>query len=175
MPVLQITGEYDHLIPSETSKPFNDVIASDDTEIIEYSTGHIGLSVSGSSHENVWPQVCEWFEERSQLDAEAAEIEIEDASEGTDAAVGSQEPTSTDEGTAEQPEEAEGEEPSDDTDESDGEDLTTVSGIGSTYADRLRETGIETTAALAAADPESVAEAAEVSESRAIEWIDQVS
>jgi len=183
MPVLQITGEYDHLIPSETSKPFNDVIASEDTAIIEYPTGHIGLSVSGSSHENVWPQVCEWFEERSQLDADAAEIEdleddlaeVESEIEATDAAVGSQGPTSTTEDTAERPEETEGEEPPGDTDESDGEDLTTVSGIGSTYADRLREAGIETTAALAAADPESVAEAAEVSESRAIEWIDQVS
>ncbi|WP_049901686.1 class III poly(R)-hydroxyalkanoic acid synthase subunit PhaC [Halococcus agarilyticus] len=165
MPVLQITGEYDHLIPSETSKPFNDVITSDDTAIIEYPTGHIGLSVSGSSHENVWPQVCEWFEERSQLDADAAEIEIEDASEAANEAVSNQEPTSTDETTGGDAA-ASG---------SDGSTVETVSGIGDTYADRLRGAGIETVADLAAADVATVADAAEVSESRASEWIDQAS
>ena len=61
MPVIQIMGEYDHLIPADASKPFNDVIGSEDVTTIEYATGHIGLSVSGSSHENVWPQVCDWY------------------------------------------------------------------------------------------------------------------
>ena len=166
MPVLQITGEYDHLIPSETSIPFNDVIASEDTDVIEYPTGHIGLSVSGSSHKNVWPEVCEWFEERSQLDADAADIEIEDASEKTDEAVGTQEPTSTAEDTEETP---------DDTDNDDGTDVEVVSGIGATYADRLREAGIETIADLASADASTVADAAEISESRAADWVEQAS
>ena len=157
MPVLQITGEYDHLIPSETSKPFNDVIASDDTAIIEYPTGHIGLSVSGSSHENVWPQVCEWFEERSQLDADAAEIEIEGASEMTD---GNATVSGDDERDAEIDDES---------------SLETISGIGDTYAARLRESGIETTTDLAAADAATVADVAEVSESRAAEWIEDAS
>ena len=66
MPVLQIVGEYDHLVPAEASKPFNDVIGSDDTTILEESTGHIGLSVSGKSHAELWPQVAEWYRERSQ-------------------------------------------------------------------------------------------------------------
>ncbi|EMA42831.1 class III poly(R)-hydroxyalkanoic acid synthase subunit PhaC [Halococcus saccharolyticus] len=175
MPVLQITGEYDHLIPSETSKPFNDVIASEDTEIIECPTGHIGLSVSGSSHENVWPQVCEWFEERSQLDADAAEIEIENASETTDEAVSDQEPTSTAENTDETSDDAAAGDDERDTETDDESGLETVSGIGDTYADRLREAGIETTADLTAADAAFVAEAADVSESRAAEWIDDAS
>jgi len=75
MPVLQILGEYDHLVPPSASKPFNDVIPSDDTHIIEYSTGHIGLSVSSSSHEDVWPEVSEWFSERSAV---AADVETVD-------------------------------------------------------------------------------------------------
>jgi polyhydroxyalkanoate synthase len=147
MPVLQITGEYDHLIPSETSKPFNEVIGSDDTDIIEHSTGHIGLSVSGSSHENVWPEVCEWFEERSQLDAD--DIEIENTSE----VASTQEPTSTDDATG----------------------IEGISGIGETYADRLRKAGIETAADLAAADAAAVADTADISESRAEDWIEQAS
>ncbi|WEL22451.1 poly[(R)-3-hydroxyalkanoate] polymerase subunit PhaC [Halorhabdus sp. BNX81] len=66
MPVLQIVGEYDHLVPPTASKPFNDVIPSEDTEIIEYSTGHVGMAVSSSTHEDVWPQVAEWFSDRSR-------------------------------------------------------------------------------------------------------------
>ncbi|MFA9504241.1 class III poly(R)-hydroxyalkanoic acid synthase subunit PhaC [Natrinema sp. H-ect1] len=65
MPVLQIVAEYDHLIPPAASKPFNDEIASDDTEILEFATGHIGMSVSSRSHAELWPEVCDWFEARS--------------------------------------------------------------------------------------------------------------
>ncbi len=65
MPVLQIIGEYDHLIPPESSKPFGDAVGSDDVTTIEFPTGHIGLSVSSRSHEKLWPQVTEWFEEKS--------------------------------------------------------------------------------------------------------------
>ena len=175
MPVLQITGKYDHLIPSATSKPFNDVIASEDTAIIEYPTGHIGLSVSGSSHENVWPQVCEWFEERSRLDADAAEIEIEDASEATDAAVTSQEPTATEDIDETTDGVAAGDDESDAGTEGSESGLETVSGIGDTYADRLREAGIETTADLVAADAATVADAAGVPTGRAAEWIERAS
>ncbi|MFC6718745.1 class III poly(R)-hydroxyalkanoic acid synthase subunit PhaC [Natrialbaceae archaeon GCM10025810] len=84
MPVLQIVAEYDHLIPPETSKPFNEVIGSDDTEILEFATGHIGMSVSSRSHEELWPQVCEWFEARSdgagvESEPETPEQEAADA------------------------------------------------------------------------------------------------
>ena len=175
MPVLQITGKYDHLIPSATSKPFNDVIASEDTAIIEYPTGHIGLSVSGSSHENVWPQVCEWFEERSRLDADAAEIEIEDASEATDAAAASQEPATTEDVDETTDGVAANEDESDAGTEGGESGLETVSGIGDTYADRLREAGIETTADLVAADAATVADAAGVPAGRAAEWIERAS
>jgi polyhydroxyalkanoate synthase len=74
MPVLQIVAEYDHLIPPEASKPFNDVIPSDDVTTMEFPTGHIGMSVSSSSHAELWPDVCEWFEERSQVEDEADEL-----------------------------------------------------------------------------------------------------
>jgi polyhydroxyalkanoate synthase len=63
MPVLQIVGEYDDLVPSEASTPFNDAVGSDETEIIEFPTGHIGISVSSSSHDEYWPRVAEWFEQ----------------------------------------------------------------------------------------------------------------
>ena len=52
------------------------------------------------------------------------------------------------------------------------ESLTSIEGIGSTYADRLQEQGIETLDVLAAANAEVVAEAAAVSEDLASEWIE---
>ncbi|MFC4541624.1 class III poly(R)-hydroxyalkanoic acid synthase subunit PhaC [Halosolutus amylolyticus] len=77
MPVLQIVAEYDHLIPPGASKPFNEKIPSDDTDIMEFATGHIGMSVSSRSHAELWPDVCDWFEARSvgEEEAEAAEPE----------------------------------------------------------------------------------------------------
>lgn len=65
IPVVQIVGEYDHIIPPASSRPLNDVIASDDERIIEFGAGHIGISVSARAHETLWPTVCEWYAKRS--------------------------------------------------------------------------------------------------------------
>jgi len=125
MPVLQIIGEYDHLIPAGASKPFNDVVGSDDVTTIEYATGHIGLSVSSSSHANVWPEVSEWYADRQYEESGAADVE-------------------------------------------------TVSGIGPTYADRLREAGIETVDDLREAGVERTVEVSEAPESRVEDWFDSL-
>jgi len=78
MPLLQIIGEYDHLIPADASKPFNDVVGSEDVRTIEYATGHIGLSVSSSSHENVWPEVSQWYADRQYAEPGAEDVESVD-------------------------------------------------------------------------------------------------
>jgi polyhydroxyalkanoate synthase len=198
MPVIQIIGEYDHLIPPEASKPFNDVVGSDDVTTIEYPTGHIGMSVSSSSHEDVWPQVCDWFWEKSEaasgeeaeddeaaesVETDVAEIQqqaAESVAEATDAAATE---TAADEGPdAESHEEtvevdeavtAEDEPESDLADET-VETVDVIDGIGPTYADRLQAAGIETVAALAEYDAAEIADIAETTESRAQEWLDQV-
>jgi polyhydroxyalkanoate synthase len=141
VPVLQILGEYDHLVPPGASKPFNDVVGSDDVTTIEFSTGHIGLSVSSSSHEELWPRVAEWYHERSDRDGD-----------------GESEPVDIDVETV---------------DEEDGEDVEHVEGIGPTFAGRLRSAGVGTLAALVAADPEAIAEAADVGVGRAENWVEQ--
>lgn len=61
MPVLQIVGSSDHLVPPVTSKPFNDLIPSEETAIIEFPSGHVGLSISSGAHARLWPEVCEWI------------------------------------------------------------------------------------------------------------------
>jgi polyhydroxyalkanoate synthase len=65
MPLLQIVGERDHLVPPAASKPFNDVVGTDDVTTIEYPTGHVGLAMSQRSHRDVWPEVAEWFLEQT--------------------------------------------------------------------------------------------------------------
>ncbi len=72
MPIIQIVGQYDHLIPPESSTSFNELVASDDVETINAHTGHIGLSVSSKSHAELWPSVADWFAERSEAAAEPA-------------------------------------------------------------------------------------------------------
>ena len=65
MPVLQILGAYDHLVPPAASTPFNDRVGSDDVTTIEYPTGHVGLAMSTSSHRDLWPEVAEWYLDQS--------------------------------------------------------------------------------------------------------------
>ena len=224
MPVLQILGEYDHLIPPGASKPFNEIVGSDDVTTIEYSTGHIGLSVSGSSHEEVWPQVAEWYHERSDVESEGVtetvqradagsdaevrvdptegdldevEIEIEDdegvqtelverdgddvesaIEEATDVEIADEESESN--GESEEADDLDGvadktdiEEDTRDPAATVGSELEEIDGIGPTYAERLRETGIGTIDELTEHDAAAVAEAAGVSEDRAADWLEQ--
>ena len=192
VPVLQITGEYDHLIPPEASKPFNELVGSDDTDVIEYPTGHIGLAVSGSSHRDVWPRVAEWYIEKSTDDPDHL-AEVETAVEESTDQIGIEEidvdvddlaAVEPDEGVTVEVTEPGAEEDASDAEDDDsttaedgdtasigGADLETVDGIGPAYAKRLRDGGIETVAELAGADPETVAEAADVGTTRAESWI----
>ncbi|WP_436902071.1 class III poly(R)-hydroxyalkanoic acid synthase subunit PhaC [Halovenus halobia] len=155
VPILQIMGEYDHLIPPQASKPFNDVVGTPDDEIttIEYPTGHIGMSVSGSTHAEVWPQVCDWFHDVSKDEAEASVDEMQD------------------EAAASIEVESVGEDESETAEENSLED---IDGIGPTYAERLLEAGIESRAELAEYGPKELAEIAETSESAAEDWLDQL-
>jgi polyhydroxyalkanoate synthase len=160
MPVLQVIGEYDHLIPPEASRPFNDAVASDDTTIMEESTGHIGLSVSSKSHTTLWPNVAEWFAERSVVDG-ASETTVETDAPSDD---GGDEAVEAENGTADVPGASD--------DEFDDTDLDQVTGVGPAYAERLREAGVGTVSELAAADPETLAERIDVTPARVTEWID---
>ncbi len=67
MPVLNIIGNFDDLVPPTASKPFLDYVGSSDKKELIMPTGHIGLSVSSKSHQNLWPRVVEWLRPRSQL------------------------------------------------------------------------------------------------------------
>jgi polyhydroxyalkanoate synthase len=111
--------------------------------------------------------VAAWFAERSVLDGDdstdAVEIEIDEPE--PDAA---DEAVDAENGTADAPG------ASDDTDEAafDDTDLDQVRGVGPAYAERLREAGVDTVSALAAADAAELGERIDVGPSRVADWID---
>ncbi|MFD1645316.1 class III poly(R)-hydroxyalkanoic acid synthase subunit PhaC [Haloarchaeobius litoreus] len=157
MPVLQIVAEYDHLIPPEASKPFNDVLPSEDKTIMEFPTGHIGMSVSSRSHAELWPDVCDWFGERMVDDTGAVSTPTADAEPATD---------------ADASEESDGSSVEIEVEGTEASDLEDVDGIGPAYAERLRDAGVDSIAALAAADAVELAETADLPVSRVEDWVD---
>ncbi|OLZ40343.1 class III poly(R)-hydroxyalkanoic acid synthase subunit PhaC [Natrinema saccharevitans] len=203
MPVLQIVAEYDHLIPPAASKPFNDAIASDDTEILEFATGHIGMSVSSRSHAELWPEVCDWFEARSNGTDEPSRAS--DRSSGDEPRDAESEPPTTELETADAgpagdvagdesgagdladggidvetgtdidaaTSEFHGEDRSDEEIESEPDDLTDLRGVGEAYAEALAGAGVETVAELADADAADLAAETGISPNRIEDWIEQ--
>jgi polyhydroxyalkanoate synthase len=163
MPVLQIVGTYDHLIPPAASKPFNAAIPSEDSEIKEFSSGHVGLSVSSRSHDELWPEVAEWFAERSDPPGES-EAASGDGSAGTE----STESSATVTDAAESPEAA-AVAPSRGVDTLADE----IEGVGPTYAERLVDAGYDTVEAIADAERDELVAAADAPASRVDSWIEQ--
>jgi poly(R)-hydroxyalkanoic acid synthase, class III, PhaC subunit len=195
MPVLQVLGEYDHLIPPAASRPFNDVVGSDDVTSIEHSTGHIGLSVSSSSHETVWPEVADWYHRVSEPDESddagpenegtggetvdddgaegnaAGDTSTDDPSDGVEAGNAGVENDGTgveNDGTTAVESETKAD---DDTAATGTAAVQTVTGIGPTYAERLREAGVETTADLVERDISELAALTGAGDSRVEGWL----
>ena len=65
MPVLNIIGEKDDLVPPQTSRTILEKIPSKDAKEIAFPTGHVGLCISKHAHEKLWPQVSSWLAQRS--------------------------------------------------------------------------------------------------------------
>ncbi len=65
MPVLNIIGSKDDLVPPESSKPILSAIGSKDKKLIEFPTGHVGLCTGKRAHKQLWPKVGEWLAQRS--------------------------------------------------------------------------------------------------------------
>ena len=65
VPLLDIVGTSDDLVPPSASTSIINAIGSKDKKLIEFPTGHVGLCVSQLAHEKLWPEVGEWIEQRS--------------------------------------------------------------------------------------------------------------
>ena len=64
MPLLNIYGLYDHLVPPEACEQLVKNVGSKDTEDICLKTGHIGIYVSSKFQEAFAPKIAAWLKER---------------------------------------------------------------------------------------------------------------
>lgn len=66
IPVLNLYGEKDHIVPPEASIPLNDLIGSKDSERVGFPVGHIGMYVSSKSQGMIAPKVVEFLSARDK-------------------------------------------------------------------------------------------------------------
>ena len=67
MPLLNIYGKYDHLVPPEACEQLVKHVGSTDTEDLCLNTGHIGIYVSSKFQEAFAPKIAGWLKERDQI------------------------------------------------------------------------------------------------------------
>ena len=61
MPLLNIYGQYDHLVPPEACEVLTTKVGSRDTENICLDTGHVGIYVSSRFQKETVPRVAAWL------------------------------------------------------------------------------------------------------------------
>lgn len=64
MPLLNIYGKFDHLVPPEACELLTRVVGSEDTEDLCLNTGHIGIYVSSKYQAEFAPKIARWLKER---------------------------------------------------------------------------------------------------------------
>lgn len=64
MPLLNIYGRFDHLVPPEACDKLTAAVGSNDTEDICLDTGHIGIYVSSKFQREFAPKIVQWLGER---------------------------------------------------------------------------------------------------------------
>ena len=63
-PLLNVIALRDHIAAPASSLVIQNLVASADREVLEYETGHIGLTASRRTIEKLWPKVYGWVEAR---------------------------------------------------------------------------------------------------------------
>ena len=67
MPLLNIYGKYDHLVPPEACEQLVKHVGSKDTEDICLDTGHIGIYVSSKYQKEFAPKIAGWLKDRDHI------------------------------------------------------------------------------------------------------------
>ncbi|HPJ95521.1 MAG TPA: class III poly(R)-hydroxyalkanoic acid synthase subunit PhaC [Deltaproteobacteria bacterium] len=67
MPVLNIYGQYDHLVPPGAADKLTSKVGSTDTEDVCLDTGHIGIYVSSKTQKEFTPKILGWLKQRDSL------------------------------------------------------------------------------------------------------------
>lgn len=64
MPLLNIYGKYDHLVPPASCDKFTKAVGSSDVEDVCLETGHIGIYVSSKCQQQFVPLISGWLKQR---------------------------------------------------------------------------------------------------------------
>ncbi len=64
MPLLNIYGQFDHLVPPEACNQLTSAVGSKDVEDLSLKTGHIGIYVSSKCQKEFAPKIFDWLSER---------------------------------------------------------------------------------------------------------------
>ncbi len=83
MPILNIFASADHLVPPAATKPFNDLVSSEDKTLYEFQGGHIGVFVGSRSQKELAPAIAKWLIQRDA----PAPIKAKDAPKSAPVAV----------------------------------------------------------------------------------------
>ena len=68
MPLLNMYGKYDHLVPPEAAEMLPSKVGSTDVEDICLPTGHIGIYVSSKIQKQFVPKISAWLKAREAFD-----------------------------------------------------------------------------------------------------------
>jgi polyhydroxyalkanoate synthase len=63
-PLLNVIALRDHICAPPASRALMPKVGSSDKALLEFETGHIGISTSRRAHQQLWPKICDWFEAR---------------------------------------------------------------------------------------------------------------
>jgi poly[(R)-3-hydroxyalkanoate] polymerase subunit PhaC len=66
MPVLNIYGKYDHLVPPGACERLTGSVGSTDVEDVCLETGHIGIYVSSKYQKEFVPKIAQWLKDRDE-------------------------------------------------------------------------------------------------------------
>ena len=64
-PYLHVAAQFDHIVPTAASAPLVGMVGSKDKREIVLKGGHVSLVAGGNAMRRLWPQLDEWFQERS--------------------------------------------------------------------------------------------------------------
>ncbi|MCA9198739.1 MAG: class III poly(R)-hydroxyalkanoic acid synthase subunit PhaC [Planctomycetales bacterium] len=64
-PLLLLAAEFDHLVRPQSTYGIISHVGSKDIEKKEIHAGHVGLAVSSKAHKTFWPEVAQWYVQRS--------------------------------------------------------------------------------------------------------------
>ncbi len=69
MPLLNVYGKFDHLVPPEACEKLTAAVGSRDTVDICLNTGHIGIYVSSKTQREFAPKIASWLKDRDMAAA----------------------------------------------------------------------------------------------------------